>query len=771
MATTQSIPVAQASVILTLDSSQFKPALQQALKGQGSNGHEIKISTDKAVRELWRFERMMDRTLSSIGTVTLKATAPAVAFGALSIREALKQGGVEAKKLELAMAGVKDAQARIGTELLKIKVGGKNATEWLQTFANILNKISPERIEKIAKAVGAIAISAIALKGFLELQEILERISKLNYLNTRIDSRGIRDIAEGRIPSNNVAAQKYSTNVIPIGTSKDFWMEGNERTRNIKSKLELKQIEDDLIAGRAHISDKFGKIPSSDLSPLPQWKQLNKDTFDPIYPEKLNTEVKRVVPLFAKLESSLQTMVMAISNPIDGLKNMGKSLSNFGDKVNEFGKSIGTLGKLGMAGAAFGTGSGIASAAYEFAPETMHKLYLDRLFGGENYEYNARKQSQINELRQNDLRRIIEKQQSEAIEANEETKGNIDQYTRNFRRTGFYDNNFIPVNPEKLMEEIKTRRGENEKRIEAEPLYSAKREFWEKQNEGYDRTIEMLNKQRDLVSKSSAGKTIENLTKFEQENKISGRTFGSTQEEINAYKPYTKEIKGAIGYIGEEYKTSEEKLKNMNIGSEEYNLEKEYNETMKSILDSLTNTLHGVSERIATKAAANATRAREYFEAKDVLKKNYEQEQKKAERDEIRTLSREIRSNKPLTTREQWLQKDIAKASKEGNIKELLRLQGLAKPEELERLTQQPMGQFQQLGSTQLPEFMASLQKGPNIQNIAGTMASGKDAVTTMKEGFDKALESLQKSFDDFSKHLDDVAIATKATAAALTTP
>ena len=153
--------VAQASVDLTLNTTPFdRKIASTTAKMQSSFTTRInKISSqfsrlNGAVKLVGR---QIDRAFRLI-------SGTAIGTGLLAVRKYLKTSSEGAIEFNTKLRMLNGAMQRLGEKVLKLKLFGKDASEWVDTLTRKLNSVTQEQLQKVFDTLKKIAAVWLAFK-------------------------------------------------------------------------------------------------------------------------------------------------------------------------------------------------------------------------------------------------------------------------------------------------------------------------------------------------------------------------------------------------------------------------------------------------------------------------------------------------------------------------------------------------------------------------------------------------------------------------------
>ncbi len=198
--------VAYASVQITPDTSKFGTALNSQMKS--IKPAKVPITTDdmKLRSTLMRIENQYEKTINSIGTKFAAIGAAGIGMGGSAIHAFLKKDSAEAKVLKVQLEDLKNAWAGVGEKLSKANIGGKTLGQWAESLAKGLNKLSVEKIERIAKAFIGIAAVGAGMKAFAGIRDFMDSFERIGLLRERAGNirtrMGGSDLSDERSKGN-----------------------------------------------------------------------------------------------------------------------------------------------------------------------------------------------------------------------------------------------------------------------------------------------------------------------------------------------------------------------------------------------------------------------------------------------------------------------------------------------------------------------------------------------------------------------------------------
>ena len=840
-------PIATAEIQLKLNTNNFKPALQKALKDNTLN-----VNTKKAEQDLQRFGNNVNRNLQltpTMNDIKLRQNAMRVqnaymkvagevrnafaAVGAVGIGAGksaigafLKSDSAEATKLRYKILGLEDAWAGVGSKLNQVNIGGKSIGEWVDKLTKGLNGLSIEKIEKLAK----VAVFSTAIAGGIQFLRILEGImdtfERIGILKDRalyIQNKGLGGLsglgnagnAESAIGgalagsiAGNIAGslrgmyQKRKSTIGAKGANTgDFFTDAllnnqnltgsSDRYPNLGKNVNMggKGLFDATIMNERNfyrnnigtaISYKepawakatkiAGTMQGQMAVPYNQISQFNNSPMNKMY-DGMNKALSNIVPTLNTFRSKISEVSSAIMGFTSKLGSVlmnvgGVALAGYGgwnagkairDIVKDDGESYGE-----SVDRAF-QGDSTSMAANIISKVSLGGYFLSGLFN--NKDVSTLKNKEVPNKEQV-LQDMLEK---EAFNANFSAKQGLKDYNTKMNKSGInsWGTPFTSGynGPETQMNAIYNAQSKNEERMSKLDPKSKQYGYWEKENASYNEQLAKLSEQRNLKERMQGSSSLKRFEEFEQKNKLAAK-----EPTIAESKPFTLDMAKNIGGLKSIYEQSMKSKEKMAPGSLQYKLEEDYQDSIKTLMDSMGNAIHSVAERIANKAVQMATYKREHEEAIDNAQKDYQKELTKSDEKYVKALTKEINSYKPLTGIQKELKRDIENATKKGDVKALKELGKNAFQEDLDRLSSVQQGSFSNVSATDLPNFMASQTRSIDVANIAGQLGGDKENKEEMKKSFDELLAKIVEKWDTFNAHLDDIATETKRTSESLVT-
>jgi hypothetical protein len=202
-----STPIATAQILLTLNTSNFKPALQKALNSPELNKPKNvtinpMIDDIKLRQNALRVQNQYMKVAGEVRNAFAGVGAVGIGLGKSAITSFLKTDSVEATNLRLKIAKLGDAWAGVGGKLNQASIGGKTLSQWIDKLASGLNGLSVEKIERIAKAIAFSAAIAGGIQFLRVLEGIKDTFERIGILKDR--ATVIRDRTLSRAAGNVV---------------------------------------------------------------------------------------------------------------------------------------------------------------------------------------------------------------------------------------------------------------------------------------------------------------------------------------------------------------------------------------------------------------------------------------------------------------------------------------------------------------------------------------------------------------------------------------